>query len=103
MAVLECNVSTCVYNEMDKCCRSNINVDGPEANRCAATCCDSFAKKGCGCTNSTHIPENKVSIECNAVKCVYNDNHTCKATVVGVVGHTAEQKNDTECATFKCR
>lgn len=103
MAVLECNVATCVYNESDKCCRSNINVDGKEALKSASTYCDSFNKRGCGCTNSNHIPENKVNIECSATKCVYNDSYICKATVVGVVGRTAGDKDQTECATFKCR
>ncbi len=103
MAVLECNVVTCVHNEDDKCCKGCIKVDGNSAMRSDATCCDSFDKRGCGCSNDCKCPDMKVDIECEAVNCVYNDSKVCKATHVGVVGHTADDKNQTECATFRCR
>lgn len=103
MAVLECNVVTCVHNEDDKCCKGCIKVDGNSAMRSDTTCCDSFDKRGCGCSNDCKCPDMKVDIECEAVNCVYNDSKVCKATHVGVVGHTADDKNQTECATFRCR
>lgn len=103
MTVLECSVVTCVHNEDAKCCKGTIKVDGLDATRSSLTCCDSFDKRGNGVKNEYSRPNPKVNIECMAVNCVYNDNKICKATVVGVVGHTAENSSQTECATFKCR
>lgn len=103
MAVLECNVATCVHNQSDKCCKGAIKVEGHEAMQSQSTCCDSFDKRGCGCTNDTKVPDQKVAIECDAKNCVYNDSRVCKATLVGVVGRTADSREQTECATFKCR
>lgn len=103
MVALECNVATCVHNEDNKCCKNVIKVEGQQAKNSANTCCESFDKRGDGVTNDCKTPESTVSIECDAVNCVYNDNKICKATVVGVVGHSADKKEQTECATFRCR
>lgn len=103
MVALECNVVNCVHNEDDKCCRGSIKVEGIDATRSSLTCCDSFDKRGCGCTNECKCPDTKVEIACSASNCVYNDNKVCKATVVGIVGRSSSTVEETECATFKCR
>lgn len=103
MTVLECSVSTCVHNEDKKCCKNAIMVEGHDAVSKDATRCDSFDKRNEGVANEFRTPDPKVEIQCRAVNCVYNDNKICKATVVGVVGHTADSSEQTECATFKCR
>ena len=103
MAVLECNVVTCAHNSDDKCCRGEIKVDGQDAVKSASTCCSSYDRRGCGCKNETKYPDQKVEIKCKAVNCVYNDSEVCKATLVGVVGRSAQNSDETECATFKCR
>lgn len=103
MAVLECNVVTCAHNSDDKCCRGEIKVDGPDAANSASTCCCSYDECGCGCKNETKCPDRTVEINCSAVNCVYNDSEVCKATLVGMVGHSAKNSKETECATFKHR
>lgn len=103
MAVLECNVATCAHNAENKCCMGEIKVDGHDATNGTSTCCISYDQRGCGCSNDTKTPDMKVDIACKAVNCVYNDSEVCKATVVGVVGHSAHNSKETECATFKCR
>ncbi len=103
MVVLECSVATCVHNEDNKCCKSAILVEGHDAVTTDLTRCDSFDKRHEGVTNDCKCANPQVEIQCRAVNCVYNDNKYCKATVVGVVGHTATKSEQTECATFKCR
>lgn len=103
MAVLECNVVTCAHNEDDKCCKNTIKVMGSEAKRSDCTCCGSYDKRGCGCSNSCDCPDPMSEIACEALNCIYNDSSICKATHVGVVGHSADGMDETECATFRCR
>lgn len=102
MTILECNVTSCVHNESEKCCRGAIEVMGSEAERSEATCCGSYDKRGCGCTNAAKNPDDKIDIRCEAVKCIYNDDCKCTAGHVGVVGSHAEDKSETECGTFTC-
>lgn len=41
------------------------------------------------------------SIDCEAVKCVYNDNYMCHAEHVDIKGSGACDCKETECATFR--
>lgn len=102
MAILECNVSSCVHNESDRCCRGKIEVEGQEAVAAESTCCASYDKRGCGCTNAVKNPDEKTDIHCKAVKCIYNDDCRCTAGHVGVSGSNAQDRNETECKTFTC-
>lgn len=103
MTILDCNVTSCVHNESEKCCRGSIEVMGQEATASESTCCGSYDKRGCGCTNSVKEPNDKSDIRCEAVKCKYNEQYKCTAGHVGVVGSNAGEMRETECATFCCR
>ena len=107
MTDLLCSVKNCSYNADHMCCKGNIRVDGKGARNSCDTKCASFVNcnnpENCGCHNSTMSPEKKIEVKCEAVNCVYNDNKVCKATHVGVVGHSADSTEQTECATFRCR
>ena len=102
MAILKCSVSSCVHNEENMCCRSAIDVVGKDAERSEATCCGSYDKRGCGCTNEIKHPDSLTDIRCEAVKCMYNDNEKCTAGQIGVSGSNAHDMKQTECSTFKC-
>lgn len=102
MTMLDCNVSSCVYNESSKCCRNSIEVKGQDAKEASATCCGSYNKSGCGCTNSTKETKEHVDISCEATHCKYNENNNCVAEHVGVKGGTATAMCDTQCNTFRC-
>jgi len=69
-----------------------------------STACGSFrerqmetAKNECGCRTA---PEQRLEVACDAVKCIYNDNHVCSAEHIGIAGNGAKHAKDTECASF---
>ena len=104
MPVLNCNVQTCYYNKEKMCCRDEINVEGNTAEKSEATSCGSFEEKAqgkytnsCGCSAQ---PEDKLAIDCQAEKCVYNSSHKCTAGNVQINGVSATTSNETNCASF---
>ncbi|MEE1037988.1 MAG: DUF1540 domain-containing protein [Eubacterium sp.] len=104
MAMLTCGAANCTYNKDSLCCKGDIMVGGKQAQNSENTCCDSFREKKCGCnslTSSTAHPSSTISIDCEAVKCVYNTDYRCKAEKVDIKGNTASKAEDTICATFK--
>ena len=42
-----------------------------------------------------------ISIDCEAVKCMYNENYRCSAEHVDIRGCGAKGCRETSCATFK--
>jgi hypothetical protein len=48
-------------------------------------------------------PCKTISIDCEAVKCVYNSNYKCHAEHVDIKGCGACDCRETACATFKER
>lgn len=102
MAELKCTVENCVYNKSDYCCKGDIMVGGKHANKEDDTCCESFAQaKGDRYTSSLEHPSKVISIDCEAVKCVYNSNYKCIAQHVDIKGNGAADAGQTACATFK--
>ena len=102
MTKLVCSVSTCVHHQDNYCCKNSIDVDGKNAENKDGTCCASFSEKCCDSyKNTSQTPNEYMTIKCDAQKCMYNDNRTCKATKVGISGSNAKQAMQTECATFK--
>ena len=76
MAELKCNAETCTYNKEHYCCKGDIMVGGKHADTTEGTCCESFVPvKGDSYTNTTKHPSATISIDCEAVKCVYNNNY----------------------------
>ncbi|MDD6234439.1 MAG: DUF1540 domain-containing protein [Lachnospiraceae bacterium] len=102
MTNLGCCVENCVHNEDNMCCRGNIKVDGHKAHDAGETCCASFQDCGChGATNSTHRPNAKIEVACDASNCMYNNNMMCSAGHIDVKHSGNTVHGETECATFK--
>ena len=102
MAELKCGVEICSYNKDKCCCKGDIMVGGKHADCCNDTCCESFAqKRDDSYTSSLEHPCRTISIDCEAVKCVYNSNYKCHAEHVDIKGGGANSSAGTECSTFK--
>lgn len=104
MAELKCAADTCTYNNSMLCCKGDIMVGGKHACNTDETCCESFAeKRGESFTSSMEHPCQTISIDCEAVKCVYNSNYKCHAEHVDIKGCGACDCRETSCSTFKER
>ena len=103
MTDLGCCVSDCVHNESQMCCRGTIKVGGEDAKSACCTYCESVQQKGSGsgATNSTHQPDHKINISCDALNCKYNDSTRCTAGHVDVKNSSDTVHGQTECATFQ--
>lgn len=106
MAELKCAVSNCTYNEDCYCCKGDIMVGGKHACDCNDTCCESFVQRKedhSSYTSSLSHPSKTISIDCEAVRCVYNSNYKCVADHVDITGCGADGCRETACATFEER
>ncbi len=106
MADLKCAVENCTYNTQHLCCKGDIMVGGSHACSCDGTCCESFScrREGIDSFKSSVLhPSNTISIDCEAVNCVYNSNYKCHAEHVDIRGFGACECESTACATFKER
>lgn len=106
MTILRCSATTCIYNKEELCSKGDIMVDGSTASRAEETCCSSFRERkadsmknsvseGCGCE--------KISVDCAAHNCTYNEHCRCTAAAIDVSGDGACSPQDTRCSTFECR
>ena len=103
MAELKCGVENCTYNKEHYCCKGDIMVGGKHADSTEGTCCESFAQRKEGndvYTSSLEHPSRIISIDCEAVKCIYNKNYKCVADHVDIAGLGASDSKGTECTTF---
>ncbi len=102
MAELKCGVENCSYDQDNYCCKGDIMVGGKHADNCKDTCCESFNERHEGAyVSSLEHPCQTISIDCEAVKCVYNSNYKCHAEHVDIRGCGACDCRGTECATFR--
>ncbi len=105
MPVLDCSVKTCCYNSDNKCCLEGIKVEGKKADSSDETACGSFKLRVDGVMSnscSTKNPSQTSNVECDAVKCTFNQSHKCTAKHIGIAGSHADRVADTECASFVC-
>lgn len=103
MAELKCGVENCTYNNEHYCCKGDIMVGGTHACDCQETCCESFRAQGAAgntAKNATEHPSRTISIDCEAVRCMYNTNYKCYADHVDIRGNGANDCKETACATF---
>ena len=101
MAELKCMAEKCNYNKDCLCSKGDIMVGGTHAKTSDDTCCESFIeKRDAGYTSSTSHPSSIISIDCEAVKCMYNQNYKCVAEHVDIRGGHASDSRETACATF---
>ena len=74
MTKLDCNVTSCLHNADNCCCKQAIIVDGQDAKDKQETCCGSFDENRDGAFhNLFKTPESRLEVDCEAVKCVYNE------------------------------
>ncbi len=104
MTTLDCNVTGCIHNAENCCCKNAIIVEGHSAKVKQDTCCGSYdEKKGSMFHNIFKTPENRLEVECEAVNCVYNSDRRCVAEHIGIAGGDAKAAVQTECASFKAK
>lgn len=104
MTKLECSVKNCLHNSDNCCCKQAIIVDGHEAREKEETCCGSFDENKEGSfMNVFKTPETKLEVDCEAVKCIYNENRHCVAERIGISGDGAKKAEQTLCKTFSAR
>ena len=104
MTDLTCSAEHCAYNSDRYCCKGDIQVDGANACHCSDTCCASFKESGCGCaSNHVGTPSRSIGVSCDAVSCVYNENHECSAKDIAIAGHQAKHASQTECTSYQKR
>ena len=101
MAELKCGVNNCTYNNDRCCCKGDLMVGGKSAQKEDDTCCDSFKQRSGDSTSNSMNPCRTISIDCEAVKCVFNTNYKCYAEHVDIKGCGACDCRETACATFK--
>ena len=103
MAELRCSVENCTYNCDRCCCKGDIMVGGQKACCCGETCCESFTQRREGTDSfksSVVHPSKTISIDCEAVNCLYNSNYKCVADHVDIRGCGACDCRETACGTF---
>lgn len=101
MAQLDCAVENCFYNKSNCCCKGDIMVGGKHASDEDDTCCESFSdRKRDSYTSAIEHPCRTISIDCEAVKCMYNSNYKCVADHVDIMGNNANDCKETACGTF---
>ncbi len=104
MTKLDCTVSTCVHNSEKCCCKSGILVEGSEARDTSDTFCGSFEENRGGLfKNLFKTPEARLQVDCDVVRCLYNDDHQCRAERITVRGDGARASDQTECGSFRER
>ncbi len=104
MTRLECSVTNCMYNDENCCCKGDILVTGKEAKNTSETCCGSFhERKGWGAKNMVGHKSEHIDVDCEAVKCKFNEACKCSADRIGIVGGNATAICDTQCASFCCQ
>lgn len=104
MTQLDCNVTSCLYNKDHLCSKGDITIGGSNATRSSHTCCESFRQKGTNTLNSTGHAGTTVDIECEAIRCIHNDDCKCAASHIGIGGGgSACRTVETECADFICK
>ena len=104
MTRLDCNVTNCLHNAENCCCKAAIIVEGEQAKETCDTCCGSFDENKDGAYhNLFKTPENRLEVDCEAVKCVYNEGRHFSADHIGIAGDGASEASHTECASFRER
>ena len=103
MTQLDCTVTNCLYNRDCLCSKGDITIGGKNATRAGDTCCESFREKGTNTMNSAAQASATVDIDCEATKCVHNENCKCAADHIGIGGgRSACQSEETQWADFRC-
>lgn len=105
MTNLDCNVTNCMHNADNCCCKQKIEVDGSSATERCDTCCGSYDKKGEGSYSNSmdRNPSKSTEVDCRATNCMFNVGGYCDAGHIGIVGSKATSSEQTECGSFRSR
>lgn len=110
MPKLNCSVETCIYNQDEYCIRNRIHIQGKSAKKDWETQCGSFKLKQDENKNIYNTEfarfgaiNEHLSIDCDSVNCIYNENLLCSKGNVKIDGKEALQRYDTECKSFNCK
>lgn len=102
MTQLKCSVGTCMHNAENYCCKGRIIVEGNSAKQSEHTCCGSFDERSSeSFQNRYETPDTHLEVECEAAKCVYNQDLYCNADRIGIAGNGAGHSQETQCTTFR--
>lgn len=102
MPALRCDVTNCLHNSDNYCCKRTILVEGENAGTSEATCCSSFDERpGCSCKNEYETKNLALSVECEAVHCRFNESQKCKANHITISGNGAAVAGETRCSSFE--
>lgn len=102
MPALRCDVTNCLHNDDNYCCKRTILVDGANAGTSESTCCASFDERpASGSMNSYETKNLALSVECKAVHCRFNEAQKCKAKHITISGNGASDAEGTNCASFE--
>lgn len=102
MTNLKCNVQNCMYNDDKLCSKGDIMIGGRDASKPNETCCESFRERTGSASNSVGHACKKIDVDCEATKCVFNEECKCNAHEIGIGGNNACSCGETECASFEC-
>lgn len=104
MTQLDCSVTSCIYNRDQLCSKEDITIGGSNATKMSDTCCESFREKGTAAMNQTGHASTTVDVDCEATKCVHNQDCKCAASHIGITGgDTVCRCSETECHDFICK
>lgn len=107
MPKLTCQVETCIYNQDKYCIRNRIHIQGKLARIDLETQCGSFKLRQDENKNIYtqefarfgQVNEH-LSIDCDSVNCIYNNNLLCTKSNVRIEGSEALNRFDTLCKSF---
>lgn len=102
MTRLKCTVHNCMYNSEELCSKGDIMIGGKSATRGNETCCESFKERRESASNAVGHPSKNIDVDCEATKCVFNEDCKCHAEEIGIAGSRACTCAETECASFEC-
>ena len=103
MPVLDCNVTSCIHNANERCCKGNILIEGAEAKDSNATCCASYyEREEDSYRNQYESPDTALQVDCEAHHCRFNSDNECHAEHIGIAGNNATCCDETRCASFQC-
>ena len=108
MPKLRCSVNKCMYNQSRYCTRNRIHIQGSQAIYEDETQCGTFKLapekdfKNMD-TEFAYMDEanEHLSINCDCVKCKYNENDLCHKENVKISGSNADCRQDTVCESFE--
>ena len=108
MPILKCGVDTCTYYYDNRCSKSMIKVTGFDANKEDETNCSSYHRKDRIAFDSYNLEIGTIddiiteylSVNCDAVNCLYNRNLLCYAKDIKIDGTNAKKYIDTFCSSF---